>query len=167
MIVVSDTTPIISLILIEQLELLEKLFHNVYIPMGVYEELTEHPLYSMQSETVKNCSFIKPVSVKDLKSVDIFRKATGLDKGESEAIVLSEEINADILLMDEKKGRKIATQMGLTITGTLGILLNAYKENMIAQNEIINCVDKLKNNKIYISDYLHNAVLLKIHENNL
>jgi len=163
MIVVSDTTPIISLMKIEQLDLLEQLFENVKIPIGVYEELITNPLYQEEVEQIKRSSFIEVVSVKDRKSVTIFRKATGLDKGESEAIVLTDEIHADSLLMDERKGRQVARQMGIAITGTLGVLLSAYEEELLTAETVVECLDKMKNSGRYISDSLYNELLGKIH----
>jgi len=163
MIVVSDTTPIISLIKIRQLDLLEKLFENVKIPVGVYEELTSNPIYQEEVEQIRQSSFIEIVSVKDRKSVTIFRKATGLDKGESEAIVLSEEIHADSLLMDERKGRQVARQMGITITGTLGILLSAYEEKLLTAETVVECLDTMKNSGRRISDSLYDELIEKIY----
>lgn len=163
MIVVSDTTPIISLMKIRQLDLLERLFKNVKIPAGVYEELTTNPIYQEEAEQIRRSSFIEIVSVNDLKSVAIFRKATGLDKGESEAIVLTEEIHADLLLMDERKGRQIAKQMGIIITGTLGVLLSAYEEKILTSEIVVECLNKMKDSGSRISDSLYNELIEKIH----
>ena len=162
MIVVSDTTPIISLMKIKQLELLEKLFGTVKIPVGVFEELTANPLYQEEVEQIKRSSFIEIVSVKDIKSVAIFRKATGLDKGESEAIVLTEEIQGDSLLMDERKGRQVASQMGITTIGTLGILFNAYEEKILTTDIVVESIDEMRSTGIRISDSLYNELLEKI-----
>ena len=88
MIVVSDTTPIISLLKINCLNLLEKLFGAVLIPHGVYTELTENPRFSQEAAQVKECAFIKIVNEIDEEYVTLLRRSTGLDLGESEAIYL-------------------------------------------------------------------------------
>jgi len=122
------------------------------------------PLYQEEAEQIKQSPFIEIISVTDMKSVTIFRKAAGLDKGESEAIVLSEEIHADSLLMDERKGRQVAKQMGITITGILGVLLSAYDENMLTAEMIVECLDKMKNSGRRISDSLYSELLEKIQD---
>jgi len=162
MIVISDTTPIISLLKIGRLELLEMLFTNVKIPQAVYNELTNNVSFGREAGQIKECSYIEIVTVKDLKSINIFRRATGLDAGESEAIVLAEEIGADLLLMDERKGRRIAKQMGLTITGTIGILLSAFQENILSDDAVIECMDTLKASGIRVSNSLYGAVIEKM-----
>ena len=127
MIVISDTTPIISLLKAEQLEVLEALFGEVFIPEAVYEELTGNQKFQLEAEKVKKCPFIKVKQVEDIKSVNIFQRVTGLDAGESESIVMAEEKQADLLLIDEKKARHVAKQMGLAITGQKQTLRNCLK----------------------------------------
>ncbi len=56
--------------------------------------------------------FITIRSVKNPGSVSILKRATGLDQGESEAIVLTDEVKAELLLMDEAKGRAVSNKMG-------------------------------------------------------
>ena len=51
----------------------------------------------------------------------------------------SDELKSDVLIIDERKGRKVAQKMGITITGTIGILLQAHNEKMISTNEIKFC----------------------------
>ena len=64
------------------------------------------------------------------------RKLTGLDTGESEAIVLADEKQPHVLLMDEHKGRQAAKTWGIAITGTIGILAHAFDEGLLSQRDI-------------------------------
>ena len=125
MIVVSDTTPLISLLKISRLDLLEKLFGEVLIPSAVFNELTTDERFQLEANQIRQEKFIVVKEVNNLESVSILKRATGLDQGESEAIVLTDELNAELLLMDEAKGRNVSSQMGLQIMGTIGILMAA------------------------------------------
>lgn len=111
MIVVSDTTPLISLLKINSIDLLEKLFGRVLIPETVFNELTADKRFMSEAEQIRRRQFITVKSVQNPESANILKRATGLDQGESEAIVLTDELNADILLMDEAKGRAVSSQM--------------------------------------------------------
>lgn len=162
MIVISDTTPIISLLKINQLELLNHLFGEVQIPDAVYEELISNAKFQKEAEKILGAEYIKKVVVEDKKSVTLLRRATGLDAGESEAIILSDLIRADLLLMDELKGRQVAKQMGLNIMGTVGILMTAFSEKFLSTEEIEQCIDVLRSNGRHISDKLYEQLMEKI-----
>ena len=101
MIVVSDTTPLISLMKAAKLDLLGPLFQEVLIPNAVYAELTTNPNFAEEAEQIKSCPFIKVVTVKEPKAVDVLQRSAGLDLGESEAIIYADDVKADVLLMDE------------------------------------------------------------------
>ena len=155
MIVISDTTPIISLMKTNRLNLLKEMFSIVYIPNAVYKELIENKNYSKEAELIKDCDFIKVIKIENEKSASILMNFTGLDAGESEAIILADEKQSDVLLMDEHKGRQVAKKMGIVITGTIGILAQAFDEKILSKEDIKECIDLLKKNNIRISEKLY------------
>lgn len=93
---------------------------------------------------VKRAPYIKSVPVSNPEAVRILRMATGLDQGESEAIVLADERKADILLMDEAKGRAVSGKMGITVMGSIGILISCYEDALISSEEARKCIDSLQ-----------------------
>ena len=159
MIVVSDTTPIISLLKINRLNLLEKSFGKVLIPNAVYEELTADIRFIEEAKIIKNAPCIKFVPVLNSEAVRILRMATGLDQGESEAIVLTDERKADILLMDEAKGRAISEKMGISIMGTIGLLISAYEDHFISSEEARRCIDDLQRSGRHIGEHHYQMLL--------
>ncbi|MCR5123794.1 MAG: DUF3368 domain-containing protein [Treponema sp.] len=159
MIVISDTTPLISLLKINRLNLLEKLFETVQIPKGVFAELTENQKYKLEAEKVKECEFIQVVDKIDENYVSLLRRSTGLDLGESEAIYLSDNKKADLLLMDEVHGREVAVRMGIKIMGTIGILGLAYQDGFISKDEIKGAIEILRDSGRHISEKLYEQLL--------
>lgn len=125
----------ISLLKISRLDLLEKLFGEVLIPSAVFNELTTDERFQLEANQIRQEKFIVVKEVNNLESVSILKRATGLDQGESEAIVLTDELNAELLLMDEAKGRNVSSQMGLQIMGTIGILMAAYEEHELTSKK--------------------------------
>lgn len=112
MIVVSDTTPLISLLKINRIDLLEKLFGDVLIPQAVFDELTVDERFRLEADEIRQKKFIVVKPVNNPESASILKRAAGLDQGESEAIVLSDELKADLLLMDGSKGKKCISSDG-------------------------------------------------------
>ena len=162
MIVISDTTPIISLLKANHLELLQKLYGNVLIPKAVHRELTENPAYSKEAKTVKSLDFLKMVPVENVKSVNVLRSVTGLDAGESEALIMYDEQKADLLLMDEHKGRSVAKQLNVRHIGTAGILMLAYDKGLIQSSDVKMCLDLMLSNGIRLDKKLYNIVLTHV-----
>lgn len=126
MIIVSDTSPITNLLKIGRVNLLQQIFKEIIIPEGVYEELIRIPSNKKQIEKI---SWIKKQKPKDEKLLNELLKI--LDRGESESIALALELKAEYLLIDERKGRKIANKYGITITGILGVLRRAKLKGYI------------------------------------
>ena len=159
MIVISDTTPIISFLKINRLDLLEKLFGTVQIPKGVFAELTDNPQYQNEAEIVRASCFIQVIDRIDENYVTLLRRSTGLDLGESEAIYLSDDGKADLLLMDEVRGREVAVRMGIKIMGTIGVLGLAYEDALISKEEIKEAIEILRDSGRHISERLYKQLL--------
>jgi hypothetical protein len=157
MIVISDSTPIISLIKIECLDVLEKLYKNIIIPKAVYNELIINVDYQDEIDIIKGCTFLEIKNVEENLSVLLLQRQLKLDFGESEAIVLANNINADLIIIDEQKARRIAKDIGLKVTGTLGILVEAKQQGLI--EELKPLLDKLIDNNIRISKKLYIEIL--------
>lgn len=162
MIVISDTTPIIALLKADQLELLKYLYGQVLIPNAVYVELTANHVYAKEAEIIKSIDFLSVMSVENIKSVNILRNVSGLDAGESEALIMYDEQKADLLLMDEHKGRNVAKMLNVRHIGTAGILMLAYDKGLIQQSEVKACLDIMLENHIRLSDKICNAIMLHI-----
>lgn len=159
MIVISDATPIISLLKINRLDLLEQLFGSVRIPKGVFAELTENQRFQEEAKIVEDSVFIQVVEEIDDSYVSLLRRSTGLDLGESEAIFLSDNGKADLLLMDEARGREVAVRMGIRVMGTIGILALAYEDSLLSSEEIKSAIEVLRDSGRHISDRLYEQLL--------
>src|SRR5690554_2032305 len=157
--VVSNTTPIISLLKIGSLSILKDLYNKIYIPKEVYNEIEKGKNKTYYKDLSK-IDWIKIKKIKDKKSLSYF---LDLDKGEAETIVLANEINADLVIIDEKLGRYHAKHANLKVTGTLGILLKAKKQGKI--KSVKKLLDELKDKGIWLNDKLVERVIKLANEN--
>ncbi|MCP4150345.1 MAG: DUF3368 domain-containing protein [bacterium] len=155
--IVSNTTPIISLASIDKLHLLENLFGKIYIPEAVYNEIQsgKYPGY----EEV-NSEFFEIVPVKNRFNVNLLLNE--LDAGESEAIVVAREIDADSLIIDEKLAYRIARSQGLAVIGTLTVLLMAKNKGLL--KEIKPLLDEMIRKGRWYSLKVYNHFLKSIGE---
>lgn len=128
MIVVANTTPIISLAFVNRLDLLERLFGKVIIAQAVYDEIKAKQNYGHQ-EIDHACIEVRQIQGRLYK--DFLLKE--LDSGEAETIILAKEMGAEFVIIDESLGYKIANGVGLTAIRTLAILLNAKEKGHITQ----------------------------------
>lgn len=129
MIIVSNTSPIISLATVRELNLLQQLYDRIVIPQAVYRELTRGGITEAGAREVQTWEWFQTYLVVNQTLVAALREK--VDLGEAEAIALAIELNADLLLIDERRGRKIASNMGLKCVGVLGILLIAKRRGLI------------------------------------
>ncbi len=143
---------------IDRLDLLEKLFGSVYIPQGVFDELTSNSAYSDEAARIGSCHFIQ-VKQTDRNSVSQFQDRTGLDLSESEAIVLTNELHAELTLIDERNARSIAKQLGLTIMSTVGILGLSVRKGFLTTDDIRHYIKIFKENNRHIDELLFKNLL--------
>lgn len=156
--VVSNTTPIISLLKLSKLELLESLYKEIIIPFAVYEEI-EAGKNKAYYQDLSKVNWIKIIEIQDKKALKYF---LDLDLGEAEAIVLANEIGADLIILDEKLGRYHAKHSELTVTGTIGILLKAKSNGLI--KFIKPLLHELTEKDVWISEKLIHEILQRANE---
>ena len=161
MIVVSDTSPILNLARIGRLELLASLYKQVLIPPAVFEELTVSRDAALPMIDVACVSWITLEIPKDQERVQAL--CVALDAGEAEAIVLAVERQAELLLVDERRGRRVAEALGLRITGLLGVLADAKRAALIPSIKPV-LDDLIQNAKFWIGPDLYREVLAELDE---
>jgi predicted nucleic acid-binding protein len=120
--VVSDTSPICNLAVIERLELLKDRYKAIYIPRAVLNELSEIR-HEEARERIQRAVAKSWIKVQDIESS--LHRVFPLHSGEAAAINLAIYLKAELILIDEKKGRAAARAEGLRVSGVLGELLQA------------------------------------------
>ncbi len=129
-IVISNTTPIISLALIGHLDLLKELYGRVVLPTAVTTEILAGGQARIGIEEFQRAAWFKQIALTDPRRANLL---VDLDRGEAEVIALAQELNADLVILDERLGRRHAQRLGLAITGTLGVLLKAKQRGFVAE----------------------------------
>lgn len=150
MIVVSDTSPLRALEHLGLASLLQQLFHEVVIPPAVESELTFPP---QRYAPISAAAFPGLRVQSPTNATLVGQIGQTLDLGESEAIALAIELQADIVLRDEALGRSEAARRGLTVTGMIGILLRGKRAGLLTA--LAPLLDELRHGLgFYLSDKL-------------
>lgn len=152
--VVADTSPLLNLALIDRLDLLEVQFSGVTTPEQVWAELSdgEDGLDALRELRERGFLTVVPVGRSDL-FIEIVHE---LDVGETAAICYAVTEDADLLLIDERDGRRVARRHGLSVTGVIGILLRGAKHGDL---DIVVELDALRDAGFWISDELRADVI--------
>lgn len=148
-VIIADTSCLIILEKIDELELLNKLFGEIIITTEIAAEFNkELPTWLVVRETGnKNYQRILEAS---------------LDKGEASAIAYAIEQDDCLLIIDDYKGRKYAKQLGIKITGTLGVIIDAKLSSRIESIKPI--LEKIRKTDFRLSDQLEDYALKKSNE---
>ncbi len=153
--VVSNSSPLIHLAKIRRLELLKSFYEKIFIPESVYRECVLEGGEREEVKLIEKAEWIKVIKVSNQKLVKLL--CSNLDYGESEAIALADELNADLILLDDYDAREKARLLHLRVTGTAGILLKAKRDGKIAS--LKEELDKLKATSFRITDRLIDELL--------
>lgn len=124
--VVANTTPLISLASVGQLDILKEIFGEIIVADAVYNEIKTKQSYGYNEI---DADYIKVQSIKGIAYCDFLLNQ--LDLGETETIILAKEINADFVIIDENIAYRIAKASELNVVRTLSILLRAKDKGLI------------------------------------
>lgn len=152
MILVADCSALIALSACGQLELLEKLFETVVVPEAVYQEATVADKKEARQLKTFLQGKVRKVDISQYVFLDAFA-----DLGETEAMLLYKQLAANKLLIDDKRGRKVAKINNISIIGSLGVLLAAKERGLIT--EIAPLLKLIQQSDVHISDTLIESVL--------
>ncbi|MCZ7359314.1 MAG: DUF3368 domain-containing protein, partial [Candidatus Methanoperedens sp.] len=138
-----------------KLELLQDLFDTVLIPEAVYRECVIEGKDRDDARKIKNASRLQ---VRVIRNIEL-KKAlnTVLDEGESEAIALALQEEADFILLDDYEAREFARIYGLKITGTIGVLLKAKFSGRISN--LVEILEKLRETGYWLDENLYSEIL--------
>ena len=153
MIVVSNSSPICYLILIEQIHLLPNMMGKLTVPESVIRELSDQ----RAPEVVRGWAaqpppWLEVQTVTTGSDPDLNR----LHAGERDAIVLAQNLDANLLILDEKAARKVAKKRGLRVTGLVGILDEAATRGMV---NLLVAVERISKTNFRVSPVLLKTLL--------
>ncbi len=151
--VIADSGAIFSLAIIDKLEILNLLFDDIRIPVAVWKEITLDKTTDYYPRIYKFFND-KTQGIKGFNELSLL-----MDYGESECVTLCKELDADFLLIDDRKARKIAENFGIRCVGTVGVLSVARDKNIIS--ELKPLFEALLKNKRFYSIELLNAILAR------
>lgn len=125
--VIVNNTPLVALWVLNRLDLLRDLYEVVWIPEAVEREFVAIEVNARHLSLLQS-PWIQVVRVSNPRLALTY---IGLDQGEAEVLALAVEHNARLVVIDERRGRRYAQRLGLALTGTLGVLLDAKQKQLI------------------------------------
>jgi hypothetical protein len=160
MTVVSNSTPLIYLAAIGRFDLLRALYGRLRIPCAVYEEVVIQGTGRWGAAETAGASWIDQHTVADQAKVTSLQ--IHLHGGESEVIVLAEELHADLVLMDETAARRELARRGIAFIGTVGVLMQAKQHGLITA--LKPDLDQLRTCGFHLTDRVYRACLAAVGE---
>jgi predicted nucleic acid-binding protein len=122
------------------LHLLKALYGRVYIPHSVYREVVIEGMRTGHEDARTLHLFLAqtgwPIKEVALGEIPADLRAASLDRGERETLALAVVLGSDLVLMDETVGREVARARGLAVRGSLGILIQAFRQDTIDADQL-------------------------------
>jgi len=149
--IVCNSSVLITLYNAGVLHVLKDFFKEILVPKAVRKEVFGRRRLP---------AFVKCVEISEAIALKVLE--SNLEAGESEAICLYEEMDADLLIIDDLEGRRVAERLGINITGTLGVLLLAKREKFI--DKVKPLLDEIVSHGFRVADELYQEILIKADE---
>jgi uncharacterized protein len=155
--VISNSSPLIALSSIKELDLIRKLWGRIIIPRAVFKETVVVGKKKPGAPEIGDAcrSWIKVSNVKNRREVVALQAV--LDEGEAEVITLGQEVKADLLLLDNKEPRLFARTLNLGVLGTIGIIKMAWQKGLLS--DPVSKFQELRLKGFWIDDILFNKIL--------
>ena len=150
--VIVNSTPIIALYKVGQLELLKSMYGEIIIPEAVFREVTAKN--DGVEKQISDAPWIHIQAVSN--SADRLMYQAKLHEGEVEVMILAQEIGAEIVVIDDNAARKTAEYLGIPLTGTMGVLIKAKQVGVL--ESVMPIIDAMLAKGIFLSDGLISAV---------
>ncbi|MEM9666324.1 MAG: DUF3368 domain-containing protein [Bacteroidota bacterium] len=129
--VVSNTSPLLNLAIIGELDRVREQVGTVLVPEAVVDEWllsTTRPGTAALQQALDE-GWVEVIAISNRAMVHVLRRE--LDQGEAEALTLAVERHASLVLLDEREARRVARTLKVPVTGALGILLRARREGTL------------------------------------
>ncbi|HHD79028.1 DUF3368 domain-containing protein [Sulfurovum sp.] len=152
--IIGDSSALVALSIMGRLDLLEIIFGEIYVPQAVYDEVA----VSGKPEGIKLKKFLKDKVV----NAEVGISKMGLGFGELEAISLYKTMNAQFLLIDDKRAKKFAELNGVNVIGSIGVVLLAKELGKV--KSIRTDLEKLLKSNVFVSKHLIERILISVDE---
>ncbi len=152
--IIGDSSALVAMATMDRLNLLEKIFGKIYVPQAVYDEIT----ISYKAQSVKLKEFLADKVV----SVELDISKMGLGQGELEAIALYKNMDADFLLIDDRRAKRFAKLNSVNVIGSLGVMILVKDGGFV--ESIRDDLEKLVESSLFISQSLVDRVLREVGE---
>ena len=166
--IIIDSSPLIILAKLNLLPSLKNIFQKIIIPEIIYNEVVNEGILKGKQDAIAIKLFIEKEPelieiIKDVPQIQYDKYQFELDAGEMAVLNLSKTQQPDLIIIDEELARGVARQLGLKFKGTLGVLINLYKANIISFNELSYYCGIIKSRKdIWIHSELIDKVLAEL-----